>query len=165
MIALAVAIVIGVSVAIANSKKSDSLPNLEAEYIAEIEKEEEEYIAKTEKEEEEYIAETEKEEEEYIAEIEKEEEEKRDDNNIHGQKILNPPPPSSTHNQAGNEPSDLYYNAAMRYQPIMYDRSKGWVGQTYIEALVFCEEAAGLAVCPYDAVCPSGIDSEPLGGY
>ena len=60
--------------------------------------------------------------------------------------------------------NDVYYNSIKRYQPTMYNRSKGWQGQTYMDALVFCSKK-GLAVCPYDAICPNGMHGEPLGGY
>eukprot|EP00578_Thalassiosira_sp_NH16_P025544 CAMPEP_0181101170 /NCGR_PEP_ID=MMETSP1071-20121207/13606_1 /TAXON_ID=35127 /ORGANISM="Thalassiosira sp., Strain NH16" /LENGTH=761 /DNA_ID=CAMNT_0023183993 /DNA_START=515 /DNA_END=2800 /DNA_ORIENTATION=- len=60
---------------------------------------------------------------------------------------------------------DLYYNAVKKHNPKMYNRSKGWSGTTYIEALVFCDAQGGLSVCPYDAVCPKGVGGEPLGGY
>ena len=60
--------------------------------------------------------------------------------------------------------NDVYYNSIKRYQPTMYNRSKGWLGQTYMDALVFCSKE-GLAVCPYDAICPNGAHGEPLGGY
>ena len=59
---------------------------------------------------------------------------------------------------------DLYYKAVMKYRPVMYDRQKGWAGHTYREALIFCNAHNGMAVCPYDAVCPI-TEGEPLGGY
>lgn len=65
----------------------------------------------------------------------------------------------------GDVATNVYYEAALKYKPAMFNRSQGWVGRTYIESLLFCEESAGLAICPYTAVCPDGVDSEPLGGY
>ena len=59
----------------------------------------------------------------------------------------------------------LYSYASEKYMPVIYDRYDGWTGRTYVEALVFCEETAGLAICPYEAVCPNGVQSMPLGGY
>ncbi|KAL7535673.1 hypothetical protein ACHAXR_008943, partial [Thalassiosira sp. AJA248-18] len=60
---------------------------------------------------------------------------------------------------------DLYTTAVKKYKPLLFDRSSGWNGQTYVEALIFCESQNHLAVCPYDAVCPNGTHGEPLGGF
>ena len=60
---------------------------------------------------------------------------------------------------------DTYGTAFDRFRPLIFDRDSGWEGQTYIEALIFCEGVAGLAVCPYEAVCPDGMNGEPLGGF
>mmetsp|Transcript_112 Transcript_112/g.231 ORF Transcript_112/g.231 Transcript_112/m.231 type:complete len:525 (+) Transcript_112:62-1636(+) len=99
--------------------------------------------------------------EEYIAEVEKAEIEERGTDTILGQKVLNPLPYSGDDERLASKS----YQAAMKFRPVMYDRSQGWSGRTYPEALVFCEVTAGLAICPYEAVCPNGIDSEPVGGY
>ena len=66
---------------------------------------------------------------------------------------------------ANMELEQQYQAAVMTYQPLEFDRFKGWVGQTYEEALEFCEERSGYALCPYEAVCPGGDDEMPLGGY
>ena len=58
-----------------------------------------------------------------------------------------------------------YETAALKYKPLDYNRHTGWLGQTYTEALIFCGQKSGYAVCPYDAICPNGHDKEPLGGY
>ena len=72
----------------------------------------------------------------------------------------------TTEGQGDANAQEHYYTAAMQYTPKMYDRSHGWTGQTYEEAIAFCKNAAdGMAVCPYDALCPEGVGSEPLGGY
>mmetsp|Transcript_6791 Transcript_6791/g.12770 ORF Transcript_6791/g.12770 Transcript_6791/m.12770 type:complete len:638 (-) Transcript_6791:169-2082(-) len=80
-------------------------------------------------------------------------------------KILTGTPLALPSHDITNDISNLYKDATLRYHPVMYDRSKGWKGQSYIEALVFCEEETGLALCPYDAICPNGANSEPLGGF
>eukprot|EP00571_Detonula_confervacea_P005178 CAMPEP_0172328788 /NCGR_PEP_ID=MMETSP1058-20130122/60533_1 /TAXON_ID=83371 /ORGANISM="Detonula confervacea, Strain CCMP 353" /LENGTH=2032 /DNA_ID=CAMNT_0013045917 /DNA_START=48 /DNA_END=6146 /DNA_ORIENTATION=- len=58
-----------------------------------------------------------------------------------------------------------YKTMELKYKPLFYNRYKGWEGQTYTEALVFCGGKTGYAICPYEVVCPGGDDSEPLGGY
>jgi len=64
-----------------------------------------------------------------------------------------------------NNSGDVYASIAEKYKPLWFDRSSGWSGQTYLEALQFCEAAEGMVICPYEAICPLGPGSEPLGGY
>lgn len=75
------------------------------------------------------------------------------------------PPKQDGFEQELTETMELYSNAISKYQPVMYDRSKGWNGQTYKEASIFCYVQAGMAVCPYEAICPDGTRGEPLGGF
>jgi len=59
------------------------------------------------------------------------------------------------------------YNDAHSFEPVWYDRSSGWEGRTYVEAASFCanNHAGGHgALCPYEAVCPTGPGSIPIGG-
>ncbi|KAL7552080.1 hypothetical protein ACHAWF_015296 [Thalassiosira exigua] len=58
----------------------------------------------------------------------------------------------------------LYREKAGEYLPLEFDRSKGWTGQTYVQALQFCGAIPGYEVCPYAALCPKGSDHAPLGG-
>jgi len=58
----------------------------------------------------------------------------------------------------------VYALAVERYQPKIYNRNNGWEGVTYQQALIFCS-MQGMAICPYDAICPDGVKGEPLGGY
>ena len=59
---------------------------------------------------------------------------------------------------------DLYQVSTQKYQPQHFDRHDGWQGKTYEEAVQFCsDQDNGRKVCPYDAVCPLGPNSEPLG--
>jgi len=58
----------------------------------------------------------------------------------------------------------VYALAVERYQPKIYNRNNGWEGVTYQQALIFCS-MQGMAICPYDAICPDGEKGEPLGGY
>lgn len=53
---------------------------------------------------------------------------------------------------------------------IWYDRSTGWSGQTYDEAVDFCKskknaKGKGMMLCEFDAYCPLGLDSTPIGPY
>lgn len=51
------------------------------------------------------------------------------------------------------------------FQPKWYDRSSGWTGQTYTDALAFCSSQESAIPCPYEAYCPLGALSPPSGGY
>ena len=62
------------------------------------------------------------------------------------------------------EEDTVYALAVERYQPKIYNRNNGWEGVTYQQALIFCS-MQGMAICPYDAICPDGVKGEPLGGY
>lgn len=73
-------------------------------------------------------------------------------------------PPGDT-DEVDVDRQQAYYDAVVKYQPKMFDRAAGWKGRRYVEALMFCEETAGLAICPYSAVCPNGHGGEPLGGF
>jgi hypothetical protein len=64
----------------------------------------------------------------------------------------------------------MYQSVTGQFQPKFYDRSTGWTGQTYIEALEFCQtdnaySPGMMRVCPYVAVCPGGQGSRPLNGH
>jgi len=65
------------------------------------------------------------------------------------------------------EDVQLYVDAAAKYSPIWYNRDQGWTGQTYLQALQFCGDSddGNNELCPFDAICPLGQDTEPLGGY
>lgn len=41
-----------------------------------------------------------------------------------------------------------------KYQARWHDRSKGWKGQTYSEAIRFCADNGSYIPCPYEAYCP-----------
>ena len=65
-----------------------------------------------------------------------------------------------------------YDESVLKYLPETYDRQKGWEGQTYMEAVQFCQDVkdsngkpAGRRICPVDAICPLGQDTQPVGGY
>ena len=57
-----------------------------------------------------------------------------------------------------------YEETSKLYQPREFDRSTGWEGKTYHEAVTFCQGIEGYNLCAYEAVCPMGPDMEPLGG-
>jgi len=54
------------------------------------------------------------------------------------------------------ELDELYYKVSDAYLPIWFDRSSGWKGQTYGEALLFCgtHDAGNFGPCPYEVYCP-----------
>jgi len=73
--------------------------------------------------------------------------------------------PTLSDEDAKQQNQRLYETMAMRHRPLEFDRTRGWQGQTYAEALVFCGSKIKYTVCPYEALCPAGEDNEPLGGY
>lgn len=75
------------------------------------------------------------------------------------------PPSFPTHQNTNSQQfQEDYEEAAVTFHPNLYDRSKGWNGQTYLEALEFCESQSMALPCPYSAICPDGPGSKPLGG-
>ena len=57
-----------------------------------------------------------------------------------------------------------YQMAMAKYEPHTFDRSNEWGGQTYGEALEFCENLEGggmYQICSYDAVCVSAVVTVP----
>ncbi|KAL7517933.1 hypothetical protein ACHAWX_002805 [Stephanocyclus meneghinianus] len=70
---------------------------------------------------------------------------------------------ASTENSSA--PSYPYKEIANKFKPIAFDRSKGWDGQTYADAVEFCNELENHSLCPYAAICPLGPSSKPAGGY
>ena len=58
------------------------------------------------------------------------------------------------------------YARAESHHPVWYDRSSGWDGTTYREAVGFCSSLGeGTELCPYEAYCPEGARHIPLNGY
>jgi hypothetical protein len=45
-----------------------------------------------------------------------------------------------------------------------FDRTTGWKGATYNQAISFCASKGKMIVCPYEAYCVDGINSVPFGG-
>ena len=45
-----------------------------------------------------------------------------------------------------------------------FDRSSGWEGSTYYEALTFCARRESSVPCPYEAYCPLGPGKHIIGG-
>ena len=78
-------------------------------------------------------------------------------------------PTSSNTLPSGNGEMNNYELAAMEYEPVFYDRSTGWTGQTWNEAITFCASRKNnfneqMALCPFDALCPMGPGSMPFQG-
>jgi len=48
----------------------------------------------------------------------------------------------------------LFQKVSAAYQPVWYDRSSGWTGQTYSEALTWCDSHDSYIPCPYEVYCP-----------
>jgi hypothetical protein len=82
------------------------------------------------------------------------------------------PNPSSQENvQSKNkltkEQAALYESVATSFQPLWYDRSRGWNGTAYLQSYEFCGgvvEGIQRVPCPYVAYCPLGAGFAPIGG-
>ncbi|KAL9184302.1 hypothetical protein ACHAXT_002388 [Thalassiosira profunda] len=49
----------------------------------------------------------------------------------------------------------LFQKISAAYRPVWYDRSTGWTGQTYAEAVTWCDAHNNYIPCPYEVYCPS----------
>ena len=58
---------------------------------------------------------------------------------------------------------DLYEAINLSMRPKWYNRSSGWRGGTFKNAVEFCSSVLRQP-CPYTAYCPAGEDKHPLGG-
>lgn len=63
----------------------------------------------------------------------------------------------------------LYQKVVLQFEPIWFDRSRGWHGQSYNEAVTFCRGHTNgigndMILCPFEAYCPLGESSHPYGG-
>ena len=62
---------------------------------------------------------------------------------------------NNKNNKLSKEELDqLYYKLEDEYLPIWFDRSMGWKGTTYGEAIVFCAKHDNFIPCPYEVYCP-----------
>lgn len=59
----------------------------------------------------------------------------------------------------------MYKSISEEFHPMWFDRSTGWLGQTYLSALEFCSKHDSYIPCPYEAYCPAGKGHVPLGGF
>ncbi|KAK1737323.1 hypothetical protein QTG54_012190 [Skeletonema marinoi] len=55
---------------------------------------------------------------------------------------------------SANQLTQLFYEVTAAYRPITYDRSTGWQGQTYQEAVTYCDSYHNYIPCPYEVYCP-----------
>ena len=82
------------------------------------------------------------------------------------QPILPPQVPTPPKNQIiSQEMMKEYQESGLKYHPVWFARGDGWNGQTYDDAAEFCAmQDRESIICPYDAICPLGINLMPLGG-
>jgi len=78
-------------------------------------------------------------------------------------------PTSSNTLHAANGEMNSYELAANEYEPVWYDRSTGWTGRTWNEAISFCSSKKNnfneqMVLCPMDAICPMGSGQMPYQG-
>ena len=58
----------------------------------------------------------------------------------------------------------LYQVVSKEYKPMTITREKGWSGQTYTSAMMFCASQESKVLCPYEVVCPLGPNETPISG-
>jgi hypothetical protein len=58
----------------------------------------------------------------------------------------------------------LYALVSKTFKPMAFSRDRGWTGQTYTSALMFCATQESKIPCPYEIVCPLGSDGVPVTG-
>ena len=56
---------------------------------------------------------------------------------------------------SANQLEQLFYTVSSAYRPIWYDRSTGWLGQTYQEAETWCDSYNSYIPCPFEVYCPN----------
>ena len=56
----------------------------------------------------------------------------------------------------------LFFSVSKKYNPVWFDRSSGWKGQTYQEALDFCANFKSYIPCPYDVVSHPFVEGSLL---
>jgi len=61
-------------------------------------------------------------------------------------------PTESSSSESSLELDVLFFSVSKKYNPVWFDRSSGWKGQTYQEALDFCANFKSYIPCPYDVV-------------
>ena len=49
----------------------------------------------------------------------------------------------------------LYHKISASHRPVWYDRSTGWTGRTWDEAISFCNAHDNNIPCPYEVYCPN----------
>lgn len=59
-----------------------------------------------------------------------------------------------------------YQELSARFLPLEFDRSRGYDGQTYLEATDLCGALpdGDYELCPYDLLCPLGPETDPIVG-
>ena len=87
-----------------------------------------------------------------------------DSTNTIDPKTRSSPPQNTEQTNLSESQAAAEYARAESHHPTWYNRSHGWTGTTYIEALEFCTEG-GKQLCPYEVYCPTGPHHIPLGGY
>ena len=60
--------------------------------------------------------------------------------------------------------SQTFEQVENKFSATWHDRSSGWKGQSYFEALTFCALKGSYIPCPYEAYCPLGPGKHVLGG-
>ena len=55
---------------------------------------------------------------------------------------------------SANQLKQLFHDVTAAYRPVTYDRSTGWQGRTYQEAVTYCDSYHNYIPCPYEVYCP-----------
>jgi hypothetical protein len=51
--------------------------------------------------------------------------------------------------------TQLYHKISAAHRPVWYDRSTGWTGRTWDDAITFCNAHDNNIPCPYEVYCPN----------
>ena len=65
---------------------------------------------------------------------------------------------------SGEEIQELYTDVAKQFRPMAFTRDRGWTGQTYMSAIMFCASQESRIPCPYEVICPLGPQGVPIAG-
>lgn len=72
--------------------------------------------------------------------------------------------PNAPATASSEQMAAAFADISQKLKPIAFDRSQGWSGQTYLDAITFCAKKGSKIPCPYEAHCPMGPYGPPMEG-
>lgn len=76
------------------------------------------------------------------------------DSNVSGEVVNSSPETVDDEIATETQLKQLFEEVSLAYRPILYDRNAGWQGQTYQEAVMWCDAYHNYIPCPYEVYCP-----------